>query len=248
MQHETRTNQFDIQLQQLKSDSGFEASRFSIEFVIVSDCMQDGGCKDLNITKGKTTSLDDEHTPGIFSTHELDIPGINDTLKSFIQWRPIVYTTLLRELAQSTGLSMGDPKHVQNASKEYNHTLLYALYGPNLDNVFVNAINVTFGLQGDGYYDHTKYQAWTFTYGTGQPIRNGISGVIVLAITLMIGITLLVSIVAIIICAAKRFGRQSGQTTQTSGGNAYQPLEQDQSTALDRFINRWIRRYSAPNE
>ena len=65
LQHETRTNQFDIQLQQLKSDSGFEASRFSIEFAIVSDCKN--GCKDLNITKGKTTSLDDEHTPGIFS-------------------------------------------------------------------------------------------------------------------------------------------------------------------------------------
>ena len=81
-------------------------------------------------------------------------------MKSFIQWRPIVYTTAHRELAQSTGLSFSDPKHVQNASKEYNQTLLYALYGPDLDNVFVNAINVTFGLKGDGYYEHTKYQAW----------------------------------------------------------------------------------------
>ena len=95
-----------------------------------------------------------------FQTDELEIPGINETYKSYIQWRPIVYTTLHRELAQSTGLSMGDPKLVENASNVYNHTLLYALYGPELDNIFVNAINITFGRHGDGYYDHTKYQAW----------------------------------------------------------------------------------------
>ena len=68
----------------------------------------------------------------------------------------------------------------------------------------------------------------------------------------MIGITLLVSIIAIIICAAKRFGRQSSpmQTGSTSGGNSYQPLDQDQdqSSSFDRFINRCIRWYSAPNE
>ena len=81
-------------------------------------------------------------------------------MESFVQWRPIVYTTAHRELAQSTGLSMGDAKHVKDASKVYNNTLLYALYGPELDRIFVNAINVTFGMKGDGFYDHTKYQAW----------------------------------------------------------------------------------------
>ena len=55
---------------------------------------------------------------------------------------------------------MGDPKHVEDAASVYNHTLLYALYGPELNEIFVNAINVTFGKAGDGYYDHTKYQAW----------------------------------------------------------------------------------------
>ena len=67
LEHDTRTNQVDIQLQQLKSDSNFEAPRFSLEFAIVSYCLKDEDCQNLNITKGKTTSLDDEHTPGIFS-------------------------------------------------------------------------------------------------------------------------------------------------------------------------------------
>jgi len=246
LEHDTRTNQVDIQLQHLKSDSGFQAPRFSLEFAIVSNCLDDDNCPSLNITKGKTTSLDDEHTPGIFSTDELRIPGINSTLESFIQWRPIVYTTAHRELAQSTGLSMGDAKHVKEAATVYNNTLLYALYGPELDRIFVNAINVTFGMKGDGFYDHTKYQAWTFTYGTGPPLHNGISGVIVLAITVMIGVTLFVSIVAIIICAAKRFGRQNSELQ--SGTSSYQQLGQEQSSGFDRFINRCLRWYSAPNE
>ena len=86
----------------------------------------------------------------------------------------------------------------------------------------------------------------TFTYGTGPPLHNGISGVIVLAITVMIGVTLFVSIVAIIICAAKRFGRQNSELQ--SGTSSYQQLGQEQSSGFDRFINRCLRWYSAPNE
>ena len=67
LEHDTRTNQVDIQLQQLKSDSSFQASKFSLEFAIVSYCPESDDCQNLNITKGKITSLDDEHTPGIFS-------------------------------------------------------------------------------------------------------------------------------------------------------------------------------------
>ena len=67
LEHDTRTNQVDIQLQQLKSDSNFQASKFSLEFAIVSYCPESYDCQNLNITKGKITTLDDEHTPGIFS-------------------------------------------------------------------------------------------------------------------------------------------------------------------------------------
>ena len=82
-------------------------------------------------------------------------------MRSFIQWRPIVYNSIHRELTQSTGLNMGAPQHIVDASTLYNNTLLYALYGPDLDNVFVSAINISFGQKGDqGFYDHTNYQAW----------------------------------------------------------------------------------------
>ena len=40
-------------------------------------------------------------------------------------------------------------QHIEDASTLYNNTLLYALYGPDLDNVFVSAINISFGQKGD---------------------------------------------------------------------------------------------------
>ena len=108
-----------------------------------------------------SVAVNSHNGEGIAHTGELEIPGINDTLRSFIQWRPIVYNSIHRELTQSTGLNMGAPQHIEDASTLYNNTLLYALYGPDLDNVFVSAINISFGQKGDqGFYDHTNYQAW----------------------------------------------------------------------------------------
>ena len=54
----------DIQLDHLESDSGFNQSRFALEFVVVSDVE----IFDIqsNLTWQTTTTLDDEHTPGIF--------------------------------------------------------------------------------------------------------------------------------------------------------------------------------------
>ena len=90
LEHDTRTNQVDIQLQQLKSDSNFQASKFSLEFAIVSYCPESYDCQNLNITKGKITTLDDEHTPGIFSVRNelfliqiiLILPSSNRQIKA----------------------------------------------------------------------------------------------------------------------------------------------------------------------
>ena len=79
----------------------------------------------------------------------------------------------------------------------------------------------------------SSFSLRTFTFGTGPPIRNKVSGVIILSVTLMAGITTLVALVAITICAARRFGRgNSGrlirqELNSSSDGNAYQTLEED---------------------
>ena len=54
----------DIQLDHLSSNAGFNQSRFALQFVVVSDT-DVFGVND-NVTWQTTTTLDDEHTPGIF--------------------------------------------------------------------------------------------------------------------------------------------------------------------------------------
>ena len=118
---------------------------------------------DSNDTRHITTTLDDEHTPGIFKTEELIMAGkkLNETnVQCYLQWRPVVYTTKARDLSESTGVSVGMSEKVTDIEGSLQKSLLYILYGDDLKDIFVRKINVTFGSPEDGFYKKTKYQAW----------------------------------------------------------------------------------------
>ena len=93
-------------------------------------------------------------------TEELVIPGKNSSLQSYLQWRPVVYTTPVRDLSDATGVSVGSPVDVQDPAKVFERTLLYALYGEELNFMLVKAFNVSLGAKGDGFYQKSGYQAW----------------------------------------------------------------------------------------
>ena len=93
-------------------------------------------------------------------TEELILPGVNETLKSYMQWRPIVYTTMSRELSSSTGIEVLEVADVEDASTTFKNTMLYAMYGMDLDEIVVKAVNVSFGVKGDGFFKKTNYSAW----------------------------------------------------------------------------------------
>merc|ERR1712029_451798 len=66
LSHSRKTNQFDIQLQGIETKSGFNCSRFGLELVIVS-YVDKHGPQGTEVKRQNTTTLDDEHTPGIFT-------------------------------------------------------------------------------------------------------------------------------------------------------------------------------------
>jgi len=197
LSHSRKTNQFDIQLQGLQTNSGFNASRFALEFVMVSYVDKNGPWGN-STEDGESTTLDDEHTPGIFVTKELIMPGKNESLKSYIQWRPIVYNTMERELSSSTGLTVMDSVDVPApAATSLKGSIMFLLYGMDLDDVVVKAFNISFGAKDDGFYQKSQYHAWTFTFGTGMPIRNGMGADILLAgiaLAVVTGLTLAVGL------------------------------------------------------
>ena len=88
------------------------------------------------------------------------MPGLNDSLKSYMQWRPIVYTTMGRELSSSTGVHVMEPSDVKDPASSLDKTIMYILYGMDLDEVVVKSLNISFGIPGDGFYNKTQFHAW----------------------------------------------------------------------------------------
>lgn len=158
LSHSSETSQVDIQLQKLESISGFNCSRFALEIYVVSESEGSN-----SVIRQKSTTLDDEHTPGIFKTEELVLPGWqkNSTrYQSYLQWRPVVYTTNERDLSESTGVNVSSSVQIEKIDENLRKSLLYVLYGEDLNFLLVRKVNVTFGAAEDGYYKKTKYHAW----------------------------------------------------------------------------------------
>lgn len=126
------------------------------------------------------------------------MPGINSSLKSYIQWRPIVYNTMDRELSSSTGLTVSQDVDVPApAATHLRDSIMFLLYGMDLNDVVVKTFNISFGAKDDGFYNKTQYHAWTFTFGTGKPIRNGMSANVLLA-TIALGLITIVTIIILL--------------------------------------------------
>jgi len=154
--HSRSTVQFDVQLIDLASTSGFNRSRYSLEFFAVSDAQN----VTAEVTRHATRTLDDEHTPGIFWTRELILPGFNSSMQAYMQWRPVAYSTMHRDLASSAAVNVTRVSPVAFPAKALARTALYAMYGADLDNMCVRRIEVALSATGDDGYGKTKYKAW----------------------------------------------------------------------------------------
>lgn len=205
LSHSSKTSQVDIQLQRLESSSGFNNSRYALELFIVSS-----SAKNTDVKWHTSTTLDDEHTPGIFRTQELILPGNSTNYQSYLQWRPVVYTTPSRDLSESTGINVSQSLGIDHLDDTLKKSLLYALYGDDLNDHLVRRVNITFG-SGEKFYKKTKYQAWTFTFGVGEPIQNSLSPIIILVITAMLGILVVAFIIAGIVYIVKTWKKRTAQ-------------------------------------
>lgn len=174
LSHTRMTNQLDVQLDNLTTNSGFSRSRFGLEVVVA------GRSAIHNLTTDVSWTIDDKYTPGVFSvrschfeffgfrlqlcslqTDELVMspPAGNSTHhRTFFQWRPVVYTTSERLQSSSTYASVSVATSV--APNDVVNTMLNAFYGEDLEDMLLVAFNVTFGKPKDGYYKKTKYHAW----------------------------------------------------------------------------------------
>ena len=176
--HSNKTNQFDIQLKNITTNSGFNFSRFGLEMVLVA-----GPNTNLKIERRRKYTNDDEHTPGTFEVggRVLNLNYIHGQDRFFsrciceFDFNKLLFPPKYDELVVvnaadndlqsymqwkpivynseeraklATMAHMSDSTNVIDPKKRLNGTMLYNFYGDQLDAMLVRKFNVTFGKAG----------------------------------------------------------------------------------------------------
>lgn len=112
----------------------------------------------------------------------------------WIQWRPVCYTSTQRDIGDSTGLYQTEIRNVSD-DNILDNTLLEWL-SLDLDTRFLlmKGFNVSFGVEGDGFYRASNYTAWTLVTGHGRPVGDQFSLMVILVMAIGLGLPAIVLI------------------------------------------------------
>lgn len=182
-------------------NSTYKSPRIAFQIVMVPDEVKEEG----DFTLNRIRNLDDEFTPGIFDVYNLVSPrSNNDTRGSFIQYRPVCYISKTRSVSSSTESRHGYPRN--ETDLRFDFTLPYAFYGKvEFDKKIHQAINITLGMPGDGFYSRTNYISFSYLMGIGNPPLEGLSPFVITFAVIGLGVPLLVLIVGGTYVAVKRY-------------------------------------------
>lgn len=78
----------------------------------------------------------------------------------YVQFRPISYTDESRDLNSQTDVHLNQPIYIEDPKSYLNNSVAWFYFGPELDKILVQSVNVSFGAPEDGFYSHTNYTTW----------------------------------------------------------------------------------------
>ncbi|CAH1254631.1 GLMP [Branchiostoma lanceolatum] len=151
LQYTSNQTQFDFTIDSVEPRGNM--SRYAMEVMLITEDKR-GTHVDLK----KLQSIDDEYTPGVFELFELTTTHGAQT-DSYVQWKPVCYTKHTRSMAVATPAKTHKLKEPDTASIP-GDTIARA-YFTNLDRLQRKALNVSFGLTGDGTYVASNFTSWT---------------------------------------------------------------------------------------
>lgn len=186
--------------------SNFTSPRIAVEFFFLTSELKNEGSFKFN----KRRNLDDEFTPGIFDVFDIVSPrSNNDTRGAFFQYRPVCYITKDRTVSGSTELSQGKISDLiekeNDVDEKFKFTLPYSYYGYDLMTKVTQGMNITFGLEGDGFYRKTNYTSFSILMGIGGAPVEKLSPFVVVFAAIGLGVPLLVLSIGGIYVAIKRY-------------------------------------------
>ncbi|GAU87581.1 hypothetical protein RvY_00407 [Ramazzottius varieornatus] len=181
----------------------FERSKFALELIYASN---DASNTTANHSVERSTS--DQYSPGVFTVER--VSG-SDT---FVQWRPVVYTSANPGVSDSTRSTTSDLLNI-TMDVDRNHTdtgmpysLLQGLAGLTTTNSnTLVRFNVSFGENNDGYYNTSKYQEWLVEVGIGRAPHDTVTKSLKWVIAVALGIPAALLLVGALYAAYVKFGR-----------------------------------------
>lgn len=150
----------DVQLN-ATADEYPKHPRVAFKYILV----QDNGDRNESaerMTLDVSKTLDDEHSPGVFQVYKVKTPkkGID---QSYLEWRPICYTAEVRDVIDSVDVVAYPLRNNISSALHYDNiqdSILWSYFGPEINNLTLEAMNISFGTQGDGFYNKTKHISW----------------------------------------------------------------------------------------
>ncbi|XP_054756456.2 glycosylated lysosomal membrane protein B-like [Lytechinus pictus] len=197
LQHMPNTTEFSLILDNLQMN--YMKPRFALEMLIVRDQQTS---KKSGITLEDKPSIDDEYTPAVFKTYQVLLNGTSKSDRgSFMQWKPIAYTSADRNTEASSPIKT----YAVNFTNHYmsSYSIAHAYFG-NLSDYDLGSFNISFGIGKDGFYNATKYYAWNSVTGYGTPPSDGLSILIISIISVGLGIPVILIIFGGVIVACQK--------------------------------------------
>ncbi|XP_046399881.1 glycosylated lysosomal membrane protein A-like [Ischnura elegans] len=192
--HSSNSSQMDIVVNNLGTNPDYTSSRFAFELVVISQELK-GNSKSFKILTRK--SLDDEHTPGVFTVNDLVSPSASERSKGggWLLWRRVSYTSDSRDINNSTEINDYAVENVMNPVSVLNGTLLHTFYGDMVESYLVQSTKVSFGATQDGFYRKNNYTTWTFLVGYGYPLEEEFSLLVILVVSIGLGVPAMLIII-----------------------------------------------------
>ncbi|MBN3317638.1 GLMP protein, partial [Atractosteus spatula] len=173
-------------------------SRFALEMVAVTGRGHQSRVDTLR-------SIDDENTPSIFQVSQWVTMPANASapVLSFAQWKPVAYRSQAPVFEDATPVRHSA---LLDLPIPPDSGLVRAFFGdqpsPGYQAV---ALNVSFGITGDPFYNATRFLSWTVMLGLGSPPQDFFSVLVQVIMVVALGTPLLLLLVGgLYVCLGHR--------------------------------------------
>ncbi|XP_033633713.1 glycosylated lysosomal membrane protein B-like [Asterias rubens] len=185
LQHTENSTQLDLTMENLTSK--YPNSRFAVEVMV----MGTGVTKTDGIQLEEKITIDDEYTPAVFATYDLNLPSI--PTGSYSQWKPVCYTKTNRAMENARHVSSYKLENAMDLHKMPNKSIAHAYFSEAIFQQ-AGAVNVSFGIAQDGFYKKSNYSSWSVTVGYGDAPQESMSLTVYIVISVGVGLPVLVVI------------------------------------------------------